>query len=327
MKTKLTALILSALLIASALVLASCSESEPLPEGVSEQPDLTVSEMAAELDDGTGNLRWPAELLPEGFPVPEYTSIYSVEREDNELHIIMLGAYSLQKIAELYEGVDVTAMTREQILAFIEANYDTLTPSDYKFSEQFAENQDFVQINIPGEDPDNYLWVYRGGWKIQLFAASENNNLWLSKALEASGDARYAWEIVFSYSDTPESYFWKYPGKYESIGFPDKGIVSEYPAEYMPDSMADIAEKLDVVEYQVQFNGVRTAITRAEENYAAVEKYLASKGFVLINGVYLDKDGNSIYYYEDWADTVRKDCLILLVRKYNDKIQKGGDGE
>ena len=327
MKTKLTALILSAMFIASAFVLASCSESEPLPEGVSEQPDLTVSEMAAELDDGTGELRWPAELLPEGFPVPEYDSIYSVEREDNQLHIIMLGAFSMKKVAELFETVDVTAMTHEQNLAFIDANYDTLTPSDYKFSVQFAENQDFVQINIPGEDPNNLIWAYRGGWKVQLFAASENSNLWLSKALEASGDARYAWEIVFSYSDTPESYFWKYPGKYDSIGFPDEGIVSEYPAEYMPDSMADIAEKLDVVEFLVKKTGVRIAVTRAEENYAAVEKYLASKGFVLINGVYLDKDGNSIYYYEDWADTVRKDCLILLVRKYNDKIQKGGENE
>ena len=78
-------------------VLASCSEAEPLPEGVSELPDLDASELAASLADESGVIQWPAELLPDDLPAAEYTEIYSVERVDNEVTIILFGENNYTK--------------------------------------------------------------------------------------------------------------------------------------------------------------------------------------------------------------------------------------
>jgi len=91
------ALILSALFVFFALVLASCSEAEPLPEGVSALPDLDASELAASLADESGVIQWPAELLPDDMPAAEYTEISSVERVDNDVTIILFGEYSPSK--------------------------------------------------------------------------------------------------------------------------------------------------------------------------------------------------------------------------------------
>lgn len=320
-------IIFAALLLLFPVCLCACDESEPLPEGVSALPDRTASEMASELDDGTGNLRWPAELLPEGFPMPQYTSIYSVEREDNALHIIMLGAYSLQKVVELHEKYNVETMTHEQALAFIDANEDILLPSDHFFNVELLNDPNVIQIWVPGTDANNNLWVSRKGWQVQVFAASSNRNLWLGEALKASGDAKYAWEIVFRYTVVPDSYYWTYPGKYENIGYPDEGVVEIFPAEYVPESLQDVCSQFDVVEMMLKKSGVRLAIPRSEENYMALQNYLANAGFIEIDNKLIDKDGNCVFFYEDWADSVRKECLVLLVRKPNDKIVKNEGGE
>ena len=46
MKNMIISALLTVTLILSVFVLASCSEAEPLPEGVSELPDLDASELA-----------------------------------------------------------------------------------------------------------------------------------------------------------------------------------------------------------------------------------------------------------------------------------------
>ena len=85
MRSKIIPLIIALLLILSAL--ASCSEDEPLPSGVSPLPDIASGELA----DTSGEFSWPADILPAGFPVPGYEKVYSVSREDNEVRIILFG--------------------------------------------------------------------------------------------------------------------------------------------------------------------------------------------------------------------------------------------
>ena len=77
MNTKLISLLLAVIMIISAFVLASCSEKEPLPEGVSELPDLNASELAESLADESGVIQWPADMLPDDLPMPEYDEIVS----------------------------------------------------------------------------------------------------------------------------------------------------------------------------------------------------------------------------------------------------------
>lgn len=77
MKNMIIFALLTVTLILSVFVLASCSEKEPLPEGVSELPDLNASELAASLADESGVIQWPADMLPDDLPMPEYDEICS----------------------------------------------------------------------------------------------------------------------------------------------------------------------------------------------------------------------------------------------------------
>ena len=302
------------LLLLVPVCLCACDESEPLPEGVSALPDRTASEMASELDDGTGNLRWPAELLPEEFPMPQYTSIYSVEREDNALHIIMLGAFSLQKVAELFEKYNVETMTHEQNLAFIDANEDILLPSDHFFNVELLNDPNVIQIWVPGTDSNNNLWVSRKGWQVQVFRASSNRNLWLGEALKASGDAKYAWEIVFRYTVVPDSYYWTYPEKYENIGYPDEGVVETFPREQLPKNLRNLDQKVTVLETSVNRNGIRICVLADRANTAALLDTLDKAGFVRRNELYIDSSGNSLYVYEDVTNGTCELATVCLVR-------------
>ena len=307
-------IIFAALLLLFPVCLCACDESEPLPEGVSALPDRTASEMALELDDGTGNLRWPAELLPEEFPMPQYTSIYSVEREDNALHIIMLGAYSYQKVAELFEKYNVETMTHEQNLAFIDANEDTLLPSDHFFNVELFKDPNVIQIWVPGTDSNNNLWVSRKGWQVQVFRASSNRNLWLGEALKASGDAKYAWEIVFRYTVVPDSYYWTYPEKYENIGYPDEGVVETFPREQLPKNLRNLDQKVTVLETSVNRNGIRICVLADRTNTAALLDTLDKAGFIRRNKLYIDSSGNSLYVYEDVTNGTCEPATVCLVR-------------
>lgn len=88
------------LILALIFTLAACDESEPLPEGVSSVPDVPEESL---VDSETGEIKWPAELLSEGFPKADYTEIYSAERKDNEVVIVMFAPKNKRSAKYLFE--------------------------------------------------------------------------------------------------------------------------------------------------------------------------------------------------------------------------------
>ena len=204
MNRKLVSLLLAVVLVLSALVLASCSEAEPLPEGVSALPDLDASELAASLADESGVIQWPAELLPEGFPVPEYDEIYSVSREDNELTIILLS-----KVKYGSSRKDVLFNTK-----LAEAGYVFYMPLDLTDS-----------TSMPA--------VNRDGWRVRTYNSRTDERL--APFAEKYG---YAYEINVRQTvlEVPDSLFWKYPSPDTDLGYESK-MLDEWPVELLPNNV------------------------------------------------------------------------------------------
>ena len=288
MKAKLTALIFSAMFIASALVLASCSESEPLPEGVSELPDLDASELTASLADETGEIQWPAELLPEGFPVPEYEEIYSVEREDNELRIVLLAKWDKRKDDP-----------PEQKLAV------ELYSQGYVF--YMPENSEYSMMPA----------VNREGWRVQI--AESGSSEWLKPLAEKYG---YAYEINVRQTvlEVPDSLFWKYPSPDTDLGYERKKL-DEWPADLLPENIP-VPDAGKIKSMEVRPNGV--FITVKDRN--AYEQSLYEAGYYhMALQPHRDKDGN--YFYINYGETEMIDgeyyiTMFFQFCKYNEYIEK-----
>ena len=329
MKNKFFAFILVIALLFP-FALASCDESQPLPEGVSAQPDMNASEFAASLDDGSGGLRWPAELVPDDFPVPDYTKIYSVSREDNALHVVMLGHYSMKKMRELASETDPTITPQDQYLAWTEAHIRELVPTDKLLVRDLRGNASYVQYRpLVFSAYNDSAFITRSGWQIEIYGSQDSDNVWLNEAA-ASWDGQYAWELVFRRIDTPDSYFWKYPDRFTDIGYPREGVIDYWPEEYVPEPLLDLNTKFDIMEIALKKTGVRVAIRGEDkaENAEPIFNYFSKAGFVeLLSGVWVDKYGNYCYFYRDYPEEGNEPGFIIHMCKPNDKIDRGGGSE
>ncbi len=293
MNKRLISLLLAVIMIISTFVLASCSEAEPLPDGVSELPDLDASELTASLADESGVIQWPAELLPEGFPVPKYEEIYSVEREDNEVRIVLL---SKRKYASEFPD--------EQYVYKL---------ASYGFV--FYMPKDFGGNKLPGFN--------REGWRVLL--AESRTEARLAPLAEKYG---YAYEINVrrGVSDAPESLFWKYPDSNTDLGYESRKL-DEWPADLLPENVP-MPDPDTIVSMEVRPNGVFITVKyRVHSSEKTYENMLYEAGYYeMAKQPHRDKDGN--YFYVTAAYIVESDDggldLIQTIQfcKYNDTIIK-----
>ena len=120
------------LLCAALTILSACNESEPLPEGVSSLPDVGTESF---VNSETGEIEWPAELLPDNFPKAKYEEIYSVERIDNEV-IIVLFATSYET-ARKHKKREKKRKNSDRVfhkISFLSYKYKSLNTSYYIIS-------------------------------------------------------------------------------------------------------------------------------------------------------------------------------------------------
>lgn len=286
MKKAVSLFILSAIML-SAFAFASCSEAEPLPEGVSELPDLDASELTASLTDETGVIQWPAELLPEGFPVPKYEEIYSVEREDNELRIVLL---SKKKY-----GSDFPEQLYSQKL--LSLGYVFYVPENFEGGKMPAVN--------------------REGWRVQL--AASRSSEWLKPLAEKYG---YAYEINVRRTvlDVPDSLFWKYPSPDTDLGYERKKF-DEWPAELLPENIP-VPDAGKIKSMEVRPNGVFITV----KDRVGFENKLFEAGYYeMALQPHRDKDGNYFYIEYGATETIDGEYYITIVFqfcKYNEYIEK-----
>lgn len=292
MKTKIFALVLSALFVFSAFALSSCDESEPLPEGVSALPDLNASELAGSLADESGVIQWPADLLPDGFPVPDYDEIHSVSREDNELRIVLLARKKING-----ERPDISFEQKLYKNGFV--FYLPAGPTSYSI--------------MPAVDRD--------GWRVQVEYSNSMNVL--APLAEKYG---FAYEInVRQGEKVPESLFWKYPAPEADLGYESKTLY-EWPAELLPDNVP-VPDPERIVSMESRANGIFITVDEPLDGGETFEQRLYGAGYCQM-GLQPHRDENGNYFYMAYdpgfsgADRPSSVTVTFQICKYNDKIIK-----
>ena len=284
-------------------ILASCSEVEDLIPGEKLLPDLTTDDFR----DENGVVRWPAEILPEGFPVPDSVEIVTMFSEFN------MSSFIDMKTPHLDFG-----------LALINAGY--------------------LMYDAIGYNPDMGGYFYNRSKKTRaiLYQSQMSVGTYFGEHLvpliEKSPTA-FAMQVVVNKTILqPESMLWDYPSADTDLGL-ENIKFDEWPSEYLPEDLpSPVGQGIDVkLKMEQKKNGVfitssgnLNETTRFRElilgNFARVSTHDGKQ----FHHVYMDKNGNYIYYEiistvpgDDASSTTMVERFQIC--KFNEFVKKGDE--
>ena len=243
----------------------------------------------------TGEIGWPAELLPEGFPVADYDEIYSAERTDNAVTVILFGENS------------PTKKTNAKMFA------TKLIRSGYLYYDD-VETQERV-------------YVSRDGYLVTL-ADSESGSGYHLASINDKSPTGYTYEIkVIPTSMTSyECMFWEFPDASTDLGLEPK-VFDEWPTDSLPEGFENPGEKIELLEMEQKNNGLfltLKGILTDLGNYEA--KARKSAGYLYSVGNLLIKSNGDYIYREELDFEESGDAFIVTVRfqfcPANDMIKK-----
>lgn len=289
--------------------LTSCNESEPLPEGFESMADMNTDDFR----DENGVLQWPAEILPEGFPVPVYEDIYSIERKDNIVTITVFSEFSIR-------------------------NLNDLKMPHNDFSIALTNNGYFMYSNI-GNNPDSGGYYYNKSDKtnVVIYQSRMGQNFYGAhlETVNEKSPTDFTMQIIVSKAElTPESMLWDYPSADTDLGL-EYIEFDEWPAEYLPDDIPNpTGQGIDVKLTMVQRkNGVFITVsgdyketgrfrTLIRNKYANVSYHDGNK----YNDTYMNKNGDYIYF-EILSSVPNEnsayDVEQYQICKFNEFVKKG----
>ena len=309
--------ILYALLVAAMLCLSmiSCSEVEDLIEGEELLPNLTTDDFR----DENGVIRWPAEMLPEGFPVPKYVEVYSVNREHNVVTITVFSEFDNHVNAN---------------------NWKDKMPH-MSFSTDLA-SLGYFHYYLIGNNPDfgGYFYNKANKTRVIIYQSITGQNYYgehLATLMEKSPTGFVMQVIVDKTILQPESLLWDYPSEDTDLGL-EAMKFDEWPSEYLPEDLpSPVGQGIDVkLKMEQKKNGV--FITASGEvgeldrlqqlimnGYGMTEYYYGDK----YHPVYMDKNGNYIFF-EGLSTSLEGDGTIKAVVRYqickfNEFVKKGDE--
>lgn len=276
-------------------VLCSCNEDEPLPEGVSSQPDVPAESF---VNSETGEMEWPAELLPEGFPVADYDKIYSAERTDNAVVILLFGVNSPFK------------KTNAKMFAMKLVQAGFLPYDDMETKER--------------------TYISRDGYKVMLADSdSDVGNGYHLATVNKESPTGYTFEIRVIPADTSsyECMFWEFPAASTDLGLEPK-VFDEWPAEFLPEGFENPGEKIEILQMEQKNNGLFITLKGSLTDLGDYEtKALKTAGYLYsVDNVWINPNGDYIFYSED-MDFHANDDEIIVTAKFqfcpaNDGIKK-----
>lgn len=252
------------LLLTFSFTLVSCNESEPLPEGVSSLPDVGTESF---VNSETGEIEWPAELLPENFPKAKYEEIYSVERVDNEVIIILFAKKdTYRNILPEYN--------------FCCALYDVGYAHFYDVGNdlQYEINRDGIMVTTyESDDYESHL-----------------------TAINEKSPTGYTYEIRVKQTDIriPDSMYWEYPDMSTDLGL-EELTFEEWPYEYLPEEFpcAEDIEGITVKEKYQNKNGVFITIEGSITAFQQFEYQIFTSGFYMrAKQPHVTQNGDYFYY-------------------------------
>jgi len=253
------------LLLCTALtVLSACNESEPLPEGVSSLPDVGTESF---VNSETGEIEWPAELLPENFPKAKYEEIYSVERVDNEVIIILFARKD--KYALVMPEYDFACSLYD--VGYVHF-YDVANDVSYEI------NRDGIMVTTyESDDYESHL-----------------------TSINEESPTGYTYEIRIKQTDlrAPEGMYWEYPDMSTDLGL-EELTFEEWPYEYLPEEFpcAEDIEGITVKEKYQNKNGVFITIEGSITAVQQFEYQIFTSGFYTrAKQPHVTQNGDYFYY-------------------------------
>ena len=281
---------LAVTLLAGALTLGACNESDPLPEGVSSLPDVDTESF---VNSETGEIEWPADLLPEGFPKAKYEEIYSVERVDNEVIIILFAKKD---------------------------NYHMIVP-EYDFSCSLL---DAGFVHFYEVENDLSYAINRDGIMVTT-TESDDYETHLT-AINEKSPTGYTYEIRVKHTDkrAPESMYWEYPDMYTDLGL-EVMTFHEWPYEYLPEKFpcAYDFEGVTVSELYQNQNGVFITLDGLWQDLSKFNYALFTSGFYMRSvQPHVSEDGDYLYEIPTYGmdPNTGKAQLKYQVCKFNEHV-------
>ena len=306
--------LLCAFLVAAALcsILVSCSEIEDLIEGEELLPDMSTDDFR----DENGIVRWPGEILPEGFPVPDYVEIYSVERKHNVVTITVFSELNIRNINNLKIPHSDLA--------------NALALSGYFLYE------------LIGGNPDSAYYYYNKSTKTRVIIYQSEIVLGgsygehLEPLIEKSPTGYVMQIIVDKTILQPESMLWDYPDANTDLGL-ESIKFDEWPSDYLPSDLSNPkGQNIDVkLKMEQKKNGVFITVSGS---YSETSKFLnlMLKDYARVgyydgkekHYIYIDKYGNYIFY-EIISSIPGSDAMSVKqtdryqICKFNEHVKKG----
>ena len=297
------------LAVIACVVVAVCFLTNPASKKEPNEgnPDAGTgnSEALSDNSEGTSDMEynhsdmeeiaWPINLLPKGFPAAEYDKIYSAERRDNEVIIILFGENSHTK------------KTNSKMFAL------KLVQSGY----------------LPYDDIDTRerFYISRDGYKVTLADSDSDNGYHLASVNEESPTG-YTFEIkVRPFDTTPyECMFWKYPDANTDLGLESK-VFDKWPTEYLPEGFEKPDETIEILGMEQKSNGLFITLRGTVPSLGDYEiKAQKNAGYVYsVGNIGMTSSGD--YFYREQLNFERSDGKYISTVRYqfcpaNDRIKK-----
>lgn len=258
------------LLLVFLCLASACASVENEPSAVSDETSAPTK------------LAWPAELLPDGFPVAEYSEIYAVEQSENAVKIIM----------------------------FADRGPDFTFPTVTLFERTLLE-QGYLCCNTFSVNSNASFFISRDGFRVWI-DTSDNRESELALLNEQSPYG-FTYSIkVDKVEHDVEYLFLDYPSPDTDLGLEER-VFDTWPAEYLPAGIPMPREGITIGKMEMRKNGLMITITGSDESMG---RYLASilqTGFLIVDNTCIGKNGDYFYVRTlSYPTTLGEDITLRL---------------
>ena len=285
-------------------MLVSCSETEALIEGEELLPDMSTDDFR----DESGVVQWPAEILPEGFIVPAYEEIYSIERKDNVVNITLFAYQDLAK--HIWPVIDLKGNLYEAgLMTYYYGNGNYL---GQHFYDRISKT-DIIIYEFPYDE--------------------------LLYGPNAESPTGYTYRLEIKKSRLPyESLSWIYPDPDTDIGL-SATVFEEWPTDILPNEFIKPSsdDELTIKSMVQNNNGVFITVYGTTNDIAIYEQKLAQNftqieylknscvynGSNSLNRVCISRNGDYYYRYLLSYDTTdNTETVQFQICNYNEYVKK-----
>ena len=268
MKKRIAALFFAVVILFSSFALFSCSEIEDLIEGEDLLPDMSTDDFR----DENGVVRWPAELLPEGFPMIDYVEIYSAERKDNT--------------------VTVTIFARLD-------KYELIFPHVF-FARDLLENGWFSYELSGSSGTYGRFYNKNNKTEVSIYASAQDQNYYSPHLATINEHSPTGFTIQFEVQKKellPESLLWDYPPADADLGL-EYVKFDDWPADHLPKGFIKPESAGMTLESAVQkSSGVFLTVSGGWQSLVKYKSALSAAGYSFIrysesNEIYVNSSGD-----------------------------------